>query len=534
MSDAIATTGERSDRLYSPGLSSKLSACGFAIAIIVGVGGLVTTAIGCAGYLGAISNLNQVHAMIMVVSGGGGGAIFLITGLVGTVKRQQCSQKDRAAIEEITFVDSKDVKKWNIDSSKLQKSFSYSTGTVREGVIHAYNEGTYFSDPPVIGVSSLVPNAEKMVPHLMLDKRKSGGITKMEGFFKSFVAPYVPILMTGDWVQGINHNYNRFDEFSNGLVRRVLLNSITPFDFRDGNVMLKIIEITDQPCEGKQHDQIEILPTRSRAKKSEREAYDQKLKQHIIDYLTRNHRRPSLSEIHKDYIIDGTRQLVRFLQDKLCYNKFDVENYYAKLHRHVISLEIWFNAYVEQLHVQFNSLEACNSGSYVFIMDSENCFAHHLSDGIDMKGIKFVEALLQVMAFAKLRKENSNFAPNFRYVGVNVKEYLHNTVLTHWQKLLQPFPNDGGEQYWEMCSKEVFFDRKGESSYYYSGPKNTTLVINQNGSAFDFDYMDLPRKKALSMSSQLGYHSDIAVALNPARKDFFDSVMLVPSLHAKP
>ncbi len=59
---------------------------GFAIAIIIGIGGLAVGGVGAAGYFGAISNLNQVHAIIMMAAGSGGGAVLFIVGVVGTVK----------------------------------------------------------------------------------------------------------------------------------------------------------------------------------------------------------------------------------------------------------------------------------------------------------------------------------------------------------------------------------------------------------------------------------------------------------------
>jgi hypothetical protein len=82
--------------LTSP-LPSKLKTYGFAIAIIVGIGGLAVGAAGLAGYfhVGALSNMAQVDAIIMMAVGGGGGIILLIIGVVGTVKNRQSSSPQR-------------------------------------------------------------------------------------------------------------------------------------------------------------------------------------------------------------------------------------------------------------------------------------------------------------------------------------------------------------------------------------------------------------------------------------------------------
>ncbi len=73
--------------------ASKLKTYGFAIVIIMGIGGLAVAAAGLAGYfkVGALSHVTQVNAMIMMAAGGGGGATLSIIGVVGAVKIRQSS-----------------------------------------------------------------------------------------------------------------------------------------------------------------------------------------------------------------------------------------------------------------------------------------------------------------------------------------------------------------------------------------------------------------------------------------------------------
>lgn len=70
---------------------STVKTYGFAIAIIVGIGGLAIGAAGVAGYfqVGALRNMAQVDAIIMMAAGGGGGAILLIVGVMGSIKNRQ-------------------------------------------------------------------------------------------------------------------------------------------------------------------------------------------------------------------------------------------------------------------------------------------------------------------------------------------------------------------------------------------------------------------------------------------------------------
>ena len=70
---------------------SKCKTYGFALTIIVGIGGLAVCGAGLVGYfhVGALSNLSQVNAIIMMAAGGGGGVIFLTVGIVGSIKNRQ-------------------------------------------------------------------------------------------------------------------------------------------------------------------------------------------------------------------------------------------------------------------------------------------------------------------------------------------------------------------------------------------------------------------------------------------------------------
>ena len=87
---------------------SKRKVIGFAIVIILGLGGLALAGVGLGGYLraGSHTSLGQVHSMIMMAAGGGGGIVFLIVAIVGCVKnckRSSHQQKNNhASTEQIT------------------------------------------------------------------------------------------------------------------------------------------------------------------------------------------------------------------------------------------------------------------------------------------------------------------------------------------------------------------------------------------------------------------------------------------------
>jgi len=88
-------TGEHRFGVCSHLPPSNIKKLGFAITIIVGigglcVGGLCVGGIGLGAYfqVGALSNLSQVHAIIMMAAGGGG-FVLVIIGCVGTIKNCQ-------------------------------------------------------------------------------------------------------------------------------------------------------------------------------------------------------------------------------------------------------------------------------------------------------------------------------------------------------------------------------------------------------------------------------------------------------------
>jgi len=83
---------------------SKGKVIGFALVIILGLGGLVVAGVGLGGYLqaGSLSNLGQVNSMIMTAAGGVSGIIFLIVGIVGSVKNRQTNRHQQNDINEDT------------------------------------------------------------------------------------------------------------------------------------------------------------------------------------------------------------------------------------------------------------------------------------------------------------------------------------------------------------------------------------------------------------------------------------------------
>ena len=92
---------------------SKGKTIGFAIVIILGLGGLAVAGLGLGGYVqaGSLSSLGKVHSIVMMVAGGVGGIAFLIIGVVGSVKNRQTNshhQNDSTGVEHSNIVNPRD------------------------------------------------------------------------------------------------------------------------------------------------------------------------------------------------------------------------------------------------------------------------------------------------------------------------------------------------------------------------------------------------------------------------------------------
>jgi hypothetical protein len=79
---------------------SKGKTIGFAIVIILSLGGLVVGGVGLGGYLqaGSLSSIGQVNSILMMAAFGGGGIVSMVIGIVGSVKN--CQRNSRQQNEE--------------------------------------------------------------------------------------------------------------------------------------------------------------------------------------------------------------------------------------------------------------------------------------------------------------------------------------------------------------------------------------------------------------------------------------------------
>jgi hypothetical protein len=93
---------------------------GFAIVTILGLGSLVAAGVGLGGYLqaGSLSSIGQVNSIIMMSACGGGGIVFLVVGIVGSVKN--CQRKSLQNMRDVvSTIDTKGGLIYGADAWKI-------------------------------------------------------------------------------------------------------------------------------------------------------------------------------------------------------------------------------------------------------------------------------------------------------------------------------------------------------------------------------------------------------------------------------
>lgn len=242
-----------------------------------------------------------------------------------------------------------------------------------------------------------------------LDKTKRDKITNMEGALHTFLNPIGSIKMVGDkaWMGERNGVFG--NNFGNNQGRDVVLSALVQPDFENNEVLMKIAEIQEESIPGKPLDENYQFPDQGEAWDSadgnkKREKYDEDLQKHMIHHLSAENRLPSISEVkimnwnegqsHLESLIDGkkTREaIVNDLKDKA-----------VNLNGRVISLEVMFNVYLQQVHNEMRVLEDTLQQGYVYTMDPPSIFLSTLGTAQDA-GKVFNR--LQALAFQCVNQE---------------------------------------------------------------------------------------------------------------------------------
>lgn len=366
--------------------------------------------------------------------------------------------------------------------------------------------------PPVIGKSDFVPR--NMVEHLMRDKKDfayankyhvGDKITNMEGALHTFVTPVCSIYETGDYKWMGKTGGLQGKPFGNNQVREVILSATIHPDFEYDNVMMPLVQLRDQAVVGESADLKNIPSARVKKDAAMREQYDNKLLKHMIYHLSPDHKLPARSEISSSQIMDAAKAK-RYLETLICNPKtgrplrdkfMRVKSKSGK--ESLISLEMLFRVYVEQIRSEFKALNERAPQGYVYTISPPSIFAKYLGDA------KILNRL-QALAFQSLRDEN--LFSNMRVLGYG--DYADKGMTALMRKALPKSI--------QVKSQHALFDRKGQ----YVGPKGLALVLHNNSDGFG---QNIEFEGPTSLDGVLGSFSNAACVLKRDRKDLLHFVV---------
>lgn len=411
----------------------------------------------------------------------------------------------------------------NIDSSKLQPlPFP---AKFREDILARKAE---FSIPPAaVSYSHWIP--KELVEHLMHRKKdsalrqkyvkdaideltgteKKDEITNMEGLLHTYVTPVCSAKIFGDFKHGgVNH-------FPNYQCRPVILSAAVHPDFEyganDGDsnkgiapVMMRLCCISEEEIQG------EILPSDFRIISPEdkndnqkRAEYDQKILKHAIYHLTSDHKLPSLKEAKETGYMMSVDEGRRFLEElfKRPFNPAELKRQFVNFvgmdgNDQIISLEVLYNSYVQQIRNEFSVLEAAAPQGYVYTIDPPGIFVHALG------GPESVAILNRLQGLALKNIHANSPLNNLKVVGFN--NYSDEGMVDLLKKAL---PDK------DVKPKKEVFDGQ------YKINKNYALVLHNNSDGFGQN-IETEGGRA-SLDALIGNYSTAAIPLARGNKFFY-------------
>jgi hypothetical protein len=359
-------------------------------------------------------------------------------------------------------------------------------------------------------------------------------ITPMEGVLHTYATPVVGgVRMCGDCyydsdkVDGEGRPVpHQRTEFGDNKFRPVILSTAIHPDCETAgteppsqSVFLRLAEITDEPVAGQElPPDFQPLSMEDRLDPEKVAAYDQKLLEHQLHHLTSGHGRIAKSQIEHTYTMESAEGVIA----GLVATGASPEEIRAQLRtsaikltggspptERLISMEILYNSYVEQLQNEFSVLEALSGeNGYVYTIDPPSIFAKQL-------GAKGAHALnlFQCLAFQSIRPS----LKHLKKIGVGGPP--------DEQASLSSLYNAGEKAAREKLAGEGKAEAHGELAMpKFSMQDDThrfrddvlggaTLVLHNNGDAF---YQNLKWEPAGgSLDGEIGASCNASLALDP-------------------
>lgn len=218
----------------------------------------------------------------------------------------------------------------------------------------------------------------------------------------------------------------------------------------------------------------------------------------MIYHLSSSHRLPAICEISADQVMNPS-QAQAYLEELLQnpQRTLNLQNKFMQSGNSIVSLEILFQIYVQQIRNEFKILNAHTPQGYVYTISPPSIFSRTIGGATILNR-------LQALAFRSLQPEN--LFSNLKVLGFS--DYEDKGMIALYQKVLPDVI---------VQSKNDLFEKDGA----YKGSKGLALVLHNNSDAFG---QNIETEGASSLDGVIGSYSNAASVLKRDREDLLDFV----------
>jgi hypothetical protein len=405
------------------------------------------------------------------------------------------------------------------------------------------NDPNYQTDPPVLSTSPWVP--KELIEHLMKDKRKEaydtkwlGGqqpysstksrpdcITNMEGAMHTFVTPLIKVKLSSDFVYAAAESVV---QSLGGKGRPIIMSAAIQPDMestKPGNeVIFRICQLEDEVVHGiPLKDNFEVLSPADKQNVKKRGEYDEALRKHMIYHLTSDHALPSQKQKDVEIVnLDtGVKKIEALIGNQNATSK-DLEKMAIQIGDRVLSLEVLYNLYKNQLENELLALEKLCPQGYVYSIDPPHIFLAAIGGSSNGQFLNRLQALAIKELAAKGLLKNMK--------KVCFAHFSDREGVKHYQKALgagievlkkHALPGDNIGPFAFQKDRNNFF-LKRESSLKYLIKEPWAFVIHNNSDAFG---QNIQYEEPTSADGYVGSFSDASVSLLREREDLCSHIV---------
>lgn len=387
------------------------------------------------------------------------------------------------------------------------------------------NSASHPTPPPILTASPWVP--KPLIEFLMRNKRDVGiatkwlggkqskngkqemdCITNMEGAMHTLLIPLVKATFSHDFLY--MGPTSPPATYLQGKGRQVVLSAAIQLDMELSDpkdaVIFRICQLENNPILGEPlAENFSILPTKDKQNAKKRSVYDEMLRKHMIFHLTANGALPSKEQVSPLTTVAAVREI-----EEIIAGKGDARNLQGKailVKGRILSLEVLYNLYKNQLENELLALENLCPQGYVYTVNPPNIFLGAIGKS---KNGKFLNRL---QALAMKEMADKGVLKNMKKIGF--AHFSDPEGLVQYQKAMARANVD------VMKLHALMNDQTGPFIFQTNPPKyllneKWALVLHNNSDAFG---QNIETEDLTSQDGFAGVYSDTSKGLLRNRED---------------